>query len=517
MKHSVTAFLLLALLPVLPFSRSAAATPAAFGSNLFQGNFAHDSDNSIFSEGDRVVLRLWGGSIQFDNTLTVGEDGMLNIPELGPVPVAGIAHDKLTETLKSKLAATGHQDTQIYAAPLDSRPISVFVAGGILKPGRYSGAPSDPILNFLDKGGGIDPLRGSYRDIRLIRDGKEIARVDLYPFAQRGTLPQFRLRDGDTLVVGKRGPCVTTSGAVRIASIFEFLPGKSNGAALMELTEPEPSASHAALKGTRKGAPYSTYLPLRELKNIQLEDGDSVNFVANSPSSTILINVEGAVRSAAKFPVRRGATLKDVCNYIAVEPGRANLKAIYIKRPSVAIGQKKAIEDSLRRLEESALTAGANSTEESEIRAKEAEMISKFVEKAKAVEPEGIVVLNDEGKTADLALEDGDVIVIPEKSDVVLVCGEVMVPRSLVWNKKKSLNDYVTDAGGYSARADKGNVLIMHQNGAVTRNEDDIIPGDRVMILPSVRSKSMQVVKDISTVLTQIVVSTRMVLGLPSL
>ena len=516
MKHPAYAFvLLLALLLAVPANGSAAAT--AFGSNLFQGNFARNSESSVFSEGDRVVLRLWGGNIQFDDTLTVGEDGMLNIPELGPVPVAGIAHDKLAETLKSKLAATGHQDTQVYAAPLDSRPISVFVTGGIQKPGRYSGAPSDPILNFLDKGGGIDSLRGSYRDIRLVRDGKEIARVDLYPFAQKGTLPQLRLRDGDTLVVGKRGPCVTASGAVRTASRFEFLPGKSNGAALMELTEPEPGASHATLKGTRKGAPYSTYLPLKELKNMQLEDGDSLHFVADSASNTILISVEGAVRSAAKFPVRRGATLRDVCNYIAVEPGRANIKAIYLKRPSVAAGQKKAIEDSLRRLEESALTAGANSTEESQIRAKEAEMITKFVEKAKAVEPEGIVVLNDDGKTADLTLEDGDVIVIPEKSDVVLVSGEVMVPRALVWNKKKRLNDYVTGAGGYSARADKGNVLILHQNGAVTRNEDDIIPGDRVMFLPSVRSKSMQVIKDISTVLTQIVVSTRMVLGLPSL
>ncbi len=57
----------------------------------------------------------------------------------------------------------------------------------------------------------------------------------------------------------------------------------------------------------------------------------------------------------------------------------------------------------------------------------------------------------------------------------------------------------------------------MRQNGSVTRSDDDIAPGDRIMVLPSIPSKSMQTIKDISTLLTQVVVSTRMVLGLPTL
>lgn len=97
-------------------------------------------------------------------------------------------------------------------------------------------------------------------------------------------------------------------------------------------------------------------------------------------------------------------------------------------------------------------------------------MVSKFVERAKSVEPEGVVVLNDGASDADLTLEDGDVIVIPAKSDVVLVSGEVMVPQAMLWSEDKDLNDYVTGAGGYGNRADRDNVLILHQNGAVTRN-----------------------------------------------
>jgi len=502
----------------------AADAPQPYAANLFQGNFsaaktaAKDAkDTSIIAPGDRVVLRLWGGDVKVDSTLVVAADGHLDVPEVGAIPVAGLGYDKLAEALRSKLAANGHSDVQIYAAPLDARPVSIFVTGGVARPGRYTGNPGDPLLSFLDKAGGLDPARGSYRDIHLMRDGKAVATLDLYPFARKGVLPAVRVQEGDTLVVGEKGPTVTAIGAVRTPARFEFFKGKATGTALIELAEPQNSASHIALSGTRNGAPYSTYLPLKELRNLKLEDGDQVQFIADAPGNTIMIEVQGAVRGASRFPVRRGARLQEVKNFIAVEPGRANLQAMYIKRKSVAARQKKAIADSLRRLEETAFTASSSSTDEAAIRSKEAEMVSKFVERAKAVEPEGVVVLDGGPDKADLSLEDGDIIVIPPKSDVVLVSGEVMMPQAMLWGKKKDIDDYIKGAGGYTNRADHDKSLVLHQNGSVTQNGDDILPGDQIMVLPKVESKSMQAVKDISQVIMQVVVSARLLLGMPSL
>ena len=59
------------------------------------------------------------------------------------------------------------------------------------------------------------------------------------------------------------------------------------------------------------------------------------------------------------------------------------------------------------------------------------------MERAKAVEPEGVVVLSDGQKIGDITLEDGDVIVIPAKSDVVLVSGEVMMPPGHALEQKQ--------------------------------------------------------------------------------
>lgn len=515
MKNPV--FLLLLCLLLLPQAAYAADAPEPYGANLFQGNFGQGAAAGAMAPGDRVVLRLWGGSLNVDTVLEVSPAGQLDIPEVGQLNVTGLAQDKLQDALRSKLAASGHADSQIYLAPMDAQPITLFVTGNVPKPGRYSGSAADPLLSYLDKAGGIDAGRGSYRNIQVRRNDQVVTTVDLYPFIREGSMPPIRFQNGDIIVVPDKGPTVTVTGKVRTSARFELPEGNTSGASLLKLVDPDSSASHIAIKGVRNGKPYNTYLPLGELASLQLADGDTIELLADAAGNTITVTVQGAVRGATRFPVRRGARLDEVRNFIAVEQGRADLNGMYIKRKSVAARQKKAIADSLRRLEESALTASSASTEESQIRAKEAEMIAKFVERAKAVEPEGVVVLSDGQKIGDITLEDGDVIVIPAKSDVVLVSGEVMMPQAMLWSKKKDLDDYIKGAGGYNSRADQDTVLVMHPNGSVSHDGDNIRPGDQILVMPRVASKNMQAVKDISQVMMQVAVSARAILGLPTL
>lgn len=192
---------------------------APFGANLFQGNFAAQGKAATVAPGDRIVVRIWGGDITVDTILQVDTIGNLDVPGLGSLSVAGILPDKLPDSLRSKLAASGHGNSQIYIAPLDAGGVTVFVTGGVNRPGRYSGLAHDPILAFLDRAGGINAARGSFRKIQILRQGEVVHTVDLYPFVRRGEQTPVRLKDGDTVVVTPRGAVIEARGAVTNAAV----------------------------------------------------------------------------------------------------------------------------------------------------------------------------------------------------------------------------------------------------------------------------------------------------------
>lgn len=511
-----------ALLMVLPalVTPVYAATPAGaapeltpFASNLFQGNFAQTKqDNKEIAPGDQLLIRLWGGEVSFDGTVIVSEQGSIDLPGLGAAFVDGLLEAQLAESLRSKLNAGGNEGTQIYCRVLNSQPIAVVVTGFVMKPGRYNGAASDSVLAFLDRAGGIDPRRGSYRNVQLLRGGAQQAAFDLYPFVLRGELPTLRLRNNDTIVVREKGIAVAVAGESRNSARFELRQDEKLGDNLIALADPLPTASHVGLSGTRNGAPYNSYLSLRDFRTTALADGDKVEFLADTPSDTIMVEVTGAIRGSSRFPLRNGARLNELLRYIAVDPARANLDGLYIKRKSVAERQKKAIEESLRRLEQSYMTATSASAEEAQIRSHEAEMISKFSERARKAEPEGIVVVGAGGQVAGIALEDGDIVVIPERSDVVLVSGEVVMPQALVWTAGKDVKDYVKGAGGFTNRADSAKILLIRPNGEVETDDSDVRPGDQLIVLPRFESKNLQAVKDISQIVYQIAVAAKLVI-----
>lgn len=486
---------------------------APFASNLFQGNFAQiKPEIREIGPGDTILLRLWGGGIAFDGTLTVNEEGGIDVPGIGSITVGGFQEAHLEESLRSKLDAAGKEDVRLYCHLRDFQPISVVVTGYAVKPGRYNGSAADSVLVFLDRAGGIDPRLGSYRNVQVLRGGVEQISFDLYPFVLRGELPFLRLRNNDTIVVREKGITVGASGESRNAARFELRRDENVGEALIALADPLPAASHAGISGTRNRAPYNSYLSLRDFRSTPLADGDTVRFLADTPGDTIMVAVTGAIRGSSRFPLRNGARLGELQRYIAVDPARADLAGLYIKRKSVAERQKKAIDESLRRLEQSSMTATSASSEEAQIRSHEADMIAKFAERARKVEPEGVVVVGSGGKITDIALEDGDIVVIPERSDVVLVSGEVVMPQALVWQEGKSVKEYAKGAGGFTSRADTSAVLLIRPNGEVETGGNAVRPGDQVIVLPRFESKNLQTVKDISQIIYQIAVAAKMVI-----
>jgi protein involved in polysaccharide export with SLBB domain len=522
--------LLLVILPV-PFAGAQATTPVPpaamlplapqpFGAELFHGNFAKGTFDELNADyqimpGDRINVRLWGART-FDGVLDVDARGNLFLPEVGPVPLLGVKHSQLPQVLRERVRSVYTNNVEVYTNLVNTQPVAVFVTGFVNSPGRYAGGPTDSVLYYLDQAGGIDGERGSYRDIRILRDGQSLAVVDMYPFILEGALPRPRLEEGDVILVGERGDSVLVEGNVRHDALFEFPKGAAvSGEELVDLAAPLRKVSHVSLVGSRNGAPYNLYLPLTDFYQMMLEDGDVVHFHADTPGDTIMVAASGAIVGASRYPVRKDTRLLDLLHHIPVEPTLANLEGIHIKRRSVAARQKKALDEALKRLEQSTLTATSASMDEANIRVREAELIAKFVSKARTVEPDGTVVVGQEGRIADIYLEDGDVVVIPAKSDVVLISGEVLMPQAIVHREGMEVKEYVGAVGGFSERADKKNILVVKPNGKVLRASDTVIlAGDQLLVLPRVDTKNMQALKDISQILYQIAVATKVALDL---
>lgn len=520
--------LLIVLLPSVALAQKPApaqkanpqATLLPFGAELFQGNFAKSffdglNDDYLVLPGDRVRLQLWGAQT-VDGVLEVDARGNLFLPEIGPVRVEGLRHADLESAIQKKVRSVFTSNVEVYANLLRPQPVAVFVSGFVASPGRYAGGPTDSILYFIDLAGGIDPARGSYRDIRILRQGALLEKIDLYPFLREGQMVRPRLEDGDVILIGERGLTVAVEGQIRHSAKFEFIFDKNLvGSQVLSLAMPESRASHVSVVGSRHGAPFNTYLPLGEFADLPLDDGDRVNFHADIPGDTIMVAAEGAIIGASRYPVQKSTRLKALLSHIAVEPELANLKGIHIRRKSVADKQKKALGESLRRLEQSSLTATSASVDEAGIRVREAELIAQFIEKAKQVQPDGTVVVGRNGEIADIYLENGDEIIIPAKSDVVLISGEVMIPQAVVWNESLDLKAYVAGAGGYSDRADKKRLLVVKPNGEVLMAKKvNITAGDQILVLPRFDSKNMQVLKDISQILYQVAVAAKVALDL---
>jgi protein involved in polysaccharide export with SLBB domain len=105
------------------------------------------------------------------------------------------------------------------------------------------------------------------------------------------------------------------------------------------------------------------------------------------------------------------------------------------------------------------------------------------------------------------------VIVIPERSSTVLVAGEVVAPRAVVWRPETRLEEYVRAAGGYTPRGRSSSLMIRRASGELVLDPGETLrPGDELIVLPYLDPKAFQIGSDLLAVIYQIAVATRIFL-----
>lgn len=490
-----------------------------FGAQLFSAPGADSgagigfNPNYIIGLGDTVQVRLWGAFV-YDGTLTVDPKGNIFLPNVGPLKVAGITNGQLNTLVTKRVKEVYQANVNVYASLLQAQPVKVFVTGYVRTPGLYGGVASDSLLSYLNKAGGVDSERGSYVDITIKRGQKVRSHVNLYDFLLNGSLGLSQFAEGDTIVVGPRQHTFSVEGDVFNGYDFEFEDSTLSVTEALKWARPKPGATHVTLIRQQGAMKQSEYFPVSSAAGRVLHDGDRIVISSDRYAGTIQVRIEGAHSGEHAMVLPYGASMRQVLAKIRPN-AMSQLGAIQLYRRSVAVRQKEMLDIALQKLEQASLSAQSSTQEEARLRMQEAQLVSRFVAKARTVLPKGEVVLN-ETNLDQVLLEDGDVITIPEKTSLVMVHGEVLFPNAVSWEKGLDPQDYIEKCGGMTQKSGNAKIIVIRQNGAAldASDVDEMQPGDELMVLPKYETKNLEVSRGLSTILYQLAVAAKVILTL---
>jgi protein involved in polysaccharide export with SLBB domain len=327
----------------LPLLKSGTSALKPFGYDLFEhpvSTFAPTTNvpvpaGYIVGPGDELEVQLYG-SKNANLKLTVGRDGRVNMPQIGPVAVGGQTFADAKEQLESSVS---RQMVGVRASVTmgDTRTIRVFVLGAVKTPGSYTVSGLGTITSALFAAGGVQHI-GSLRDIQLKRRGEIVRRLDLYDLLIHGnTTDDARLLPDDAVFVPAIGPTVTVDGEVHRPAIYEIRRENSVAEviALAGGLTPEADTDKAAL--TRIDANLHRVVLQVDLtadagRAANVRNGDSLHVARLRPTLDAGVVVQGYVYTSGAFAYRSGMRLTDIIRSVDDLKPNADLHYILIRR-----------------------------------------------------------------------------------------------------------------------------------------------------------------------------------------
>lgn len=502
--------------------------PPVFGANLFNGNFTKASQSLYNPDykiaiGDKINFRMWG-AVEFQQELMVDSQGNVFVPGVGAINLLGVRNGDLVRVLKQGISKIYKKNVFVYADMNVYQNVSVFVTGSVNKPGLYQGLSSDSIIQYLDKASGINLDYGSFRNIEILRDNKVALQVDLYDFLFSGKMKLFPFRTGDVILVKNLESYVFVQGDVQKPFRFELKDDIKTLEDLARVSGAKPIVTNAIVRSylANNKIDINSYKQ-KEFASVALKVGDEVEFRPDYSAENITIEIQGEHNGMHSMVVKKGTTLAEVALKIKPNP-QSNLDAIQVFRQSVSQTQKKLIEAQLKELETLALTSSSVTAQEASMRASQSKMVLEFIERAKSLTPKGQIVLENKSAYATTVLEEGDVINIPTKNNLVLVQGEVALPGAFIYEEDKNLNYYIKLAGDFTERANKKRILVIRANGKAERYDSSwysfasapsLKPGDSLLVLPAIETgRGLQITSVLAQILYQIAIATSVVLDI---
>ncbi|MCD6307177.1 MAG: SLBB domain-containing protein [Deltaproteobacteria bacterium] len=311
------------------------------------------SEDYVIGPGDEIKILMWGRLDAF-HSLVVDAEGVIYLPKIGPLTVAGLTFKEVKELIRAKAEAMTGVNVSISMGNL--RSIQVFALGEVRRPGLYTVSSLATVANALLSCGGPTPL-GSLRKVELKRNGKLETRIDIYDFLLRGDITDdTRLMPGDVIFVPQRGPMVSVSGQVNRPAIYELKDRQTLGEALRLAGGLRPQAFNRRIQIKRAFQNKFRIVldisqeELAQSKTIPIVDGDLVVVFTLLPSPVNAVYLYGNVLRPGEYAYKSGLRIRDILPGVDSLEKDTYYPYALVKRYNVQTMESKLIPFNLGRL-----------------------------------------------------------------------------------------------------------------------------------------------------------------------
>ena len=271
----------------------------------------------ILGPGDTIRVQLFG-KVSEQHSLQVNNEGVIEVPDLGPMNAAGLSYNEFKQQLTQR-----YSEQVIGVTPNISmgelRTIQVYMVGEAYQPGAYTVSALSTITNALFSSGGINDV-GSLRHIELKRAGKTVTEFDLYDLLVFGdTSKDMRLQQGDVIFIPIVKKLVSVDGEVRRPAIYEANDNDTMASMLNIAGGLLPTAAAKSLQVARSTASdgfevKTVNMQDRAERSLKLSAGDFINVPAAGNEFNNAVVVMGAYATPGLTQWRPGLMLSDLVN-----------------------------------------------------------------------------------------------------------------------------------------------------------------------------------------------------------
>lgn len=479
----------------------------------------------IVQPGDRIVIALVG-SIDGSVVSEVDSNGRIFLAGVGSIKVAGVRHSDLKDVVS---AAIGQQ-YRGYTVSVNIkqlRGIHVFVTGLANNPGVFNLNSLATVANAIFQAGG-PAAGGSFRSIKVYRNGQEVADFDLYQLTRGGSrVNDVVLQNDDVLFIPPAGQQVAVIGSVQEEAIYEARLGESIADMLAVAGGPNTLADRSRVIVYHTDDPDMTgpqMIAMDQTSSSLAKGGDIIQILSTGSLAkpidhqSVLVRIEGEVNRPGIYYVEPNTPTSEIIAKAGGLTPSAYPYGTKFTRQSVKIQQQESFKEAIRQLELTLASAPltADSSLSDGQRNSQASGAQAVLERLREARPDGRVVLQlaptATALPGNILLENNDAIYVPPKASTVGVFGAVFRPASFLVSDGKTLKakDYLEMAGGTIRAADRANTFVVRANGEVVSRKrgalgSDILAGDVVFVPVKTQGNSFWTkFKDITQTLFQV-------------